>query len=269
MYNRDMIFKQLQDMNAPRNSVVHMHISLKSVGEIEGRGEGLLDILIDYFTGEGGLLCVPAHTWKNLADISKPTLDFNISETSIGKFPQLAIEDKRGVRTMHPTHSIVVFGNEKRVEEFVKHDDNTNTSTSPDGCYGQIYKDGGKILLIGIGHEKNTFIHCVEEMLDVPDRLEKTSVQVQIKKEDGEIISRELYSHIRGLGISDYYPKYEKAFRMHNCITDGFIGDAKVQLCDAEGIKNVVEMIYKNSGGIEVLKNDKEIDESFYMEKRK
>ena len=51
--------------------------------------------------------------------------------------------------------------------------------------------------------------------------------------------------------------------------TCGFIGDAKVQLCDAEGIKNVVEMIYKNSGGIEVLKNDKEIDESFYMEKRK
>ncbi len=30
---------------------------------------------------------------------------------------------------------------------------------------------GGKILLLGVGHERNTFIHCVEEHLDVPDRL--------------------------------------------------------------------------------------------------
>lgn len=47
-------------------------------------------------------------------------------------------------------------------------------------------------------------------------------------------------------------------------IADGFIGDAKVQLCDAVGIKETVELIYKRSEGEELLSDKKPLDEKLY-----
>ena len=62
-YTKTQLYKQLEQINAPRKSVVMVHSSLRAVGDTEGRGEGLLEVLIDYFTSEGGLLCIPTHTW--------------------------------------------------------------------------------------------------------------------------------------------------------------------------------------------------------------
>lgn len=264
MYNKEMIFKQLNDMKAPRNSVVHIHTSLKAVGEVEGRGEGFLDILIEYFTAMGGILTIPTHTWENLnKNNQEPTLDLSTSYTCIGKLTEIAAAHKDAVRTLHPTHSMAVFGEKERVRNFAVYDEGTNTSTSPDGCYGQLLRENGYILLIGVGHDRNTYLHSVEEMLDVPDRLTQNSREVFIKKKDGTLIRRELYSHTGG--ASCYYSKYEKAFRKHSCVTDGFIGNAPAQLCSCVKMKDVLEMIFLRSGGAEILKNDREIDEALYM----
>ena len=63
MFNKEYIFNQLKEMGAPRDSIVFVHSSLKAIGEVEGRADGLIDILKEYFTAEGGLLCIPTHTW--------------------------------------------------------------------------------------------------------------------------------------------------------------------------------------------------------------
>ena len=39
---------------------------------------------------------------------------------------------------------------------------------------------GGKILLVGVGHERNTYIHSVEEVLNVPNRLSDMPVLMKI-----------------------------------------------------------------------------------------
>ena len=44
MFNKEYIFGQLKEMGAPQDSIVLVHSSLKAVGEVEGRGDGLLDI---------------------------------------------------------------------------------------------------------------------------------------------------------------------------------------------------------------------------------
>ena len=41
----------------------------------------------------------------------------------------------------------------------------------PGGAYDRLKDCGGKILLVGVGHERNTYIHSVEEVLNVPSRL--------------------------------------------------------------------------------------------------
>ncbi len=263
MYTKEQLFKQLEAMNAPKNSVVLMHTSLRAVGEFEGRGEGLLSALIEYFTSDGGLFCVPTHTWANLKDReTKPVLDMNCYETCIGAFPNIAAAHKDGTRSLHPTHSLVVFGDKEKVAEFVSGEENIDTSTSPDGCYGKIYSMGGYILLVGVAHGNNTYIHSAEEMLDIPGRLSEEAVDVSIKLRDGSIMQRKLHHHIGH--VSGNFPKYEPAFRYHGCIVDGYVGDAKTQLCDARKMKEVMELIYTRSYKRDVIMLDEAIDEKYW-----
>ncbi len=263
MYTKEQLFNQLKAMNAPRSSVVLMHTSLRAVGEFEGRGEGLLDALIEYFTSEGGLFCVPTHTWANLASReTKPTLDMRSSDTCIGTFPNIAAARKDGVRSIHPTHSMMVFGDRDKALEFVSGEEKIDTSTSPLGCYGKIYDRGGYILLVGVAHGNNTYLHSVEEMLDIPGRLSREAVNCRVVLPDGTVTERRLHHHIGH--ISENFPKYEPAFRHHGCIVDGFLGGARTQLCDARKMKDVCELIYERSGKRDVIALDEAVDEGYW-----
>ena len=111
-FTKDDILNQLASLGAPRDSIVLMHSSFSLVGNVEGGAKALLDALIEYFTRDGGLFCIPTHTWHNLdKDI---TLDMNDSGTCLGLLPDLAAADERGIRSQNPTHSMVVFGDRER-----------------------------------------------------------------------------------------------------------------------------------------------------------
>ena len=117
MFKQAEIIKQLSEMNAPKDRIVLVHSSLRSVGDVDGGGEGLLKTFVEYFTADGGLLCIPTHTWANVGNSSKITLDLTTHETCIGTLPNIAAK-LADVRTLHPTHSIAVFGDRKSALEF-------------------------------------------------------------------------------------------------------------------------------------------------------
>ena len=89
MYTKNDIHTQLRRMGVSPADTVLMHTSMKAVGEVDGRAEGFLDILIDYFA-EDGLFLIPTHTWRNLGNTDEPTLDMASSYTCIGLLPSLA-----------------------------------------------------------------------------------------------------------------------------------------------------------------------------------
>lgn len=266
MLTKEKLFAQLEAMQAPKNSIVLMHTSLKAVGEVAGRGEGLLQMLIEYFTDEGGLFCVPTHTWAFFSDPARFTLDLMKNETCIGVFPTIAAGHPDGVRSQHPTHSMVVFGDRARVNAFVADEVFATTPCDPKGCYGKICDADGYILLVGVGHNRNTFLHCVEEMLNVPNRLSVNANPVTVRQKDGSLVQRRSHGHhAKGIGdVSALYPKYEAAFRHHGHITDGFVGNAPTQLCRAQGMRDVMALIQKRSGGAEVLSDATPLEKSLY-----
>ena len=251
MYTKKDIIDQLIALGVPKDKPVLVHSSLRAVGEVEGRADGLIDALKEHICAEGGLLCIPTHTWANLGKEGVITLDM-YAGTCIGTLPDIAAGRADAHRSDHPTHSMAVFG--EGAAEFVAGEEKMTTPAHPDSCYGKIYARGGYILLVGVGHNRNTYLHCVEEMLDVPNRLGELR-EVTVKGKDGKIDHR--YScghHAEGIGdVSARFPNYEPAFRYHGCIADGYIGDAPTQLCSAVGMKRVLETIYKRSGGIELL----------------
>lgn len=244
MFTKSQIHGQLAAMGVSPADTVLMHTSMKAVGEVEGRAEGFLEILIDYFA-DAGLLLIPTHTWRNLNDLSAPTLDVASSRTCIGLLPSLAAVHPLARRSLHPTHSLSAFG--KRAAEYIAGEADIDTSTHRNGCYGRLYEEGGKILLCGVGHNRNTYLHACEERIGVPNRLSADLKPATIRMPSGEIVPHPIHCHC-AVGCSDvsaHYPKYEPAFRKAGAITDGYIGHAAAQLCDCVLLCDVMERIHR------------------------
>lgn len=263
MFRKNDIAASLCAMGVPNDRPVLCHTSLRAVGEVEGRGEGFLDALIEHVTSGGGVLLIPGHTWANLGK-DRLTLDMLSNETCIGTLPSIAAADPRGYRSIHPTHSMTAFG--EGAEEYISGECMVDSSTSPKGCYWRLRERDGAVLLIGVGHNRNTYLHSVEEYMGVPNRLSAELVKASIRLKDGNVIERPIHCH-RAAGISDVsanYPKYEPAFRHHGCITDGRIGNAPSQLCSAAGMHRVLELIRERSRGEELLADNSPLDESLW-----
>lgn len=255
-YTKDDILDQLSSLGAPRDSIVLMHSSFSLVGNMEGGAQALLDALIEYFTRDGGLFCVPTHTWHNLD--KEIALDMNDFHTCLGLLPDLAASDERGIRSQNPTHSMVVFGDRSRALDFIADEVKVSSFTDPVGCYGKIYREGGYILLMGVNHSKNTYLHSVDEMLHTPNRMGNTPIDLTVKLKSGELVTSSVAPITSDFtdDISLRFVKYETAFRHHGAIRDGFIGNAPTQLCDAQIMKDVVELIATRSGDKDPLADE-------------
>ena len=253
-----IISKQLETFRHALGHHIHVHSSLKAVGEVKGRGEALLSYLIDFFTQDGGMISFPTHTWDT------NVLDLRRMDTCMGVLSKLALQRADGVRSLNPTHSMVIFGD--RAKEYAKWDEHISSSVSPDGCYGKLYDEDGYVLLVGVGQEKNTYVHAVEEELNIPDRITAEFHETRIIVKDGTEIIKPLHLIFEEyVDISHNFGKLEKAFRYHNCITDGKIGNAKVQLCSARRMREVLELIHKRSDYVEIILNDEPLPEQWYM----
>ena len=267
MFSKKDIFRELETMGAKRDGIVLMHTALRSVGEVEGGAKGLLDALIEYFTEDGGLFCLPTHTGRNYG---KPImLDMSSSESHLGAFPIIATEDGRGMRTLNPSHSMVIFGDREKALEFAKNEDKVESPTAPDSCYGRLLEYDGQILLVGVGQAKNTYIHSVEEMLNVEHRMTKELEPFTVKLASGELVEHKMRWFDESMygDVSLRFSKFEIPFRYHRIIKDGFIGDAPAQLCSARDIYRVLKMIYENPEGRDPLSDEKPVPPKFYVKR--
>lgn len=64
MYTKEQLKKQLENMGLTGNETILIHSSMKSIGEVAGGADTVLDAWIEYFGH--GLLLLPTHTWKNI-----------------------------------------------------------------------------------------------------------------------------------------------------------------------------------------------------------
>lgn len=264
MFTKEEIFNQFRSLGVPTDRPVTVHSSLRAIGEIEGKGEGFLDLLIDYVTSDGGLLCIPTHTWHRCdKDI---TLDVTSDDVCTGTLSRLASVHKDVYRSLNPTHSLAIFGDNEKAEAFASLDDSILSSSDPKGCLGNFINYDGYILLIGVGQEKNTFLHVVEEMNNVSNRLSSEYFSSVIKLADGTLINKPLKliaPHDIG-DVSQRYPKLEPAFSLGGAVKYGKIGNADVQLCSARKLAEIFSDIIMNANGKELFADDSPLPESLY-----
>lgn len=237
MFTKEYLKQQIKDMGITPEDTVLIHTSYKSIGEIEGGIDGLIDTFKEYLSE--GLFIVPTHTW-GVVTRENPIYDVRSTTPCIGAVPEVAAFRKDGIRSLHPTHSVWATG--KKAKEFINGEELATTPAPVGGCWNRLVGIGAKILLIGVGNNRNTFIHAVDEMAKLDDRLAQTTWDVTIIDYDGRKISHAYRSHERT--GSENFGNYEKMFIEKGVQTFGKLGDAQVKICDAKRCSEVLLKLF-------------------------
>ena len=191
---------------------------------------------------ENGLLILPTHTWANMSE-SHNVYDPKKEPSCVGVLTNLFMKREGVVRSLHPTHSVAAYGKDNI--EYIKGEEEITTPCGIGGCYDRLRERNAKILLLGVNHSRNTFIHCVEEILQVPERFTEKPVLFKIVMPDGSIKESMVYRHYNRTTahISETYTKLEQAFYDNNVAKKVKFGDATCILCDANGIFEVTKKV--------------------------
>ena len=258
MFTKQQLKEQLRAMGIKADDTILIHSSYKSIGEVEGGIDGLIDAFKEYLSE--GLFIIPTHTWA-VINPKNPVYDVKSSIPCIGAVAKVAAFRKDGIRSLHPTHSVWATG--KGAESFVKGEEHAMTPAPVGGCWSRLAQSGAKILLIGVGNNRNTFIHAVDEMADLDDRLSPNTWEVTIVDYDGNKTTHSYRSH--GVTGSENFGNFEKMFIAKGVQKSGRLGNAEVKICDAKRCTEALLNLYsKTRKNLCLTKGD--IDEELYKD---
>lgn len=246
MVTKNEIFDFLKNCGIKQTDKVTIHCSLRAIGKIENGADGLIDAFCEYLTD--GLFIVPTHTWDNV-DKEHPFYDVMTTEPCIGTLSKVAAFRPDGIRSLHPTHSVTVFG--KNAADFIKGEENSASPAPVGGCLSRLYEENGKILLIGVGHERNTYLHAVDERLHIPDRLNQDTFKIAIRDHNGNTMtSPPFHTHFTAAAdtcVSEYYPNYKEALEYTGAVTYSHLGNALVYCCNARKMTEAIRKIWEKA----------------------
>lgn len=240
MYTKQELKDMIKEMDIEPTDTVFIHSSMKSIGEVVGGADTVLDSFMEYLAD--GLLILPTHTWASMSETHN-MFDPNEEPSCVGILTNLFMKREGVVRSLHPTHSVAAYGKDSK--EYIKGEEEVSTPCAVGGCYDRLRDRKAKILLLGVNHIRNTFIHGVEEVLQVPERFTEKPVLFKIVMPDGSLKESYVYRHYNKTTahISEKYTKLEQAFYDNNVAKQAKYGDATCILCATNGIYEVTKKV--------------------------
>jgi aminoglycoside 3-N-acetyltransferase len=166
MIDKGVIFKTLSDLGLSSNDLVMIHGDAGPAAQLEFRkGENPLteffNILCAFFSD--GTILVPSFSYSSTKNV---VFDPLATKSEVGLFSETFRNYPNVLRSLHPIFSFSVYGAHK--EFFL--------NTTLTDCFGvntifdEFYKMNGKIVCIGCGVDRITFVHYVEQQLSAPYR---------------------------------------------------------------------------------------------------
>jgi aminoglycoside 3-N-acetyltransferase len=210
-----------------------VHSSFKSIGNVEGGPDTVLDALSDYM--KEGLLVLPTHTWDYVR-ADNPKFYVDESPSCVGILPELFRKRPGVVRSKHPTHSVAALGAD--AVPFTSGDELCDTPCARSSAWGKLLDRKATIMLLGVDLTRNTFMHGVEEWLDIPGRLTDGCELLYTVLSDGTEIPVPSRRHIGH--PSEYFGKVERIFEDEGVLYRAKWGDASILVCDTVKLTEVL-----------------------------
>lgn len=230
MHTFNDLSEDLRNMGIQKTDVLTVHTSMKAIGAVRNGPDTVLDALTEAV--RDGLLTLPAHTWASMSP-AHPVYDRRTEPACVGLLPNLFMKRPGVLRSYHPTHSVAAYG--RQAEAFIRGEENRTTPCSREGCYGRLYDLDAKILLLGCGLNRNTYLHGVEEWFGITKRLTAETVPLQIRLDDGRLKPCAMHRHFKpnGISVAEYYVKLEKPLRDAGILKAGKFGSAAAMVIKA------------------------------------
>ncbi len=235
MYTKEQLKEHLELLKIDRKGTLLVHSSMKSIGDVIGGADTVLDALTEYMSE--GLLVLPTHTWSYI-NSSNPVFDEVESKVCVGILPELFRQREGVVRSLHPTHSVAALG--KDADEFIAGSEKYDTPCARQSPWGKLLDRNASVMLLGVDLTRNTFIHGVEEWLDIKGRLTDEPEQLYVVTKDKKKISVPQRRH-HGDHWSEYFGKVDDFFLEHNAMYKGKFGDATVRICSTKETTKLLE----------------------------
>ena len=244
MFTKQQLIQQIQSMGILPTDTVLIHTSMKAIGKVEDGADGVIDAFCEYL--RDGLFLVPTHTWATVSPRS-PIYDVNTTLPCIGALPRVAAFRKDGVRSLHPTHSVWAHG--AHAADFVKGEHLATTPCPPGFLWDRLADVGAKILLLGVKLDKNTFIHAIDEIADLPDRLSAQAYDLTILDYDGKETTHSFRGHScsRTDDVSRQFVNFETPLSTRGVMKYGVFGNAQVRIIDAKVCRDIILTIYSRA----------------------
>ncbi len=214
---REVLETDLQNVGLEDDDEVVVHASLSSLGWVEGGADAVVDAL-RATVGEGGTVVVP--TFTPFVVREKP-FDREETRSRTGAITETLRSRPEAVRSAHPTHSVAAIG-PAATQLTANHA--LERSLGRDSPLHRLARRGGKILLLGVGHERNSTIHVAEALADLP-----------YKRGTNDVLIRDSSDGVRTVetakvGCGKGFPSLEAIADSAGILTRGTVGEANAQL---------------------------------------
>lgn len=251
MYTKLDLIAQLKELGINPMGTVLVHSSFKSIGEVEGGPETVLDALSEYM--KDGLLVLPAHTWDIVRE-KTPYFYVDDTPTNVGILTELFRHREGVLRSWHPTHSVAALG--KEAESFTQGDEKFDTPCARESAYGKLLDRKAQIMLVGVDLKRNTFIHGIEEWLNIPNRIKDSHESLYTVLSDETVLP--IPSRRHTASWSEFYFKVDDLLIETNAMYLGNFGKAEVRVCNTVRMTEVLTMVLQMDPG--VFSNDKPLE---------
>lgn len=253
---KETIIKELKSVGLGKDDIVMVHTSLKSMGYVCGGAQTIIEALIDV-VGENGTIMMPTQSWKNLdpetgvhwdADESDwqlirenwPAYDKKITPTNtMGAVAEMFRSWPGSIRSDHPARSVCAWG---KYADYLTKDHELSNIFGEGSPIARLYELDAKVLLLGVGYDKNTSIHLADARAEYPgkhDCIEHSAVM-----ENGVRVWKE-YKTLFVDG--EDFEEIGAAFEKEKKFACGKIGDADIKLMSQRDIVDFsVKWIEKN-----------------------
>jgi aminoglycoside 3-N-acetyltransferase len=242
MYTNKDLLKQLEASNINVKGTLMVHSSMKAIGQVDGAPKTVIDTLCHYM--KDGLLLFPTHSWDENS-LKDDTFNVRTERSCVGILTNTVLTRNDVVRSLHPTHSVAAYGKRKvaytNKDKIIIQRGEQLTPCPRYGCFGSLYDEDSQILFIGATLKTDTYIHSIEEWLNIPDRLRDRPRLVKVIDYDQTSYDVKLIGHYHSKGdISKNYDRIEPLLFKKNIASRFTFGDAD---CILVQVKEMTEMV--------------------------
>ena len=228
----------LSEMGLDGSETLMVHSSMKSIGQVEGGADTVLDALFKYFSK--GLLVFPAFSYATVAFPFNMRFDKDKSPSCTGILTELFRQRPGVCRSLHPQHSVTAAGRD--ADEFVAGHYKCHSGFSKNGPFGRLLERKGKILLIGVGLNRVSLIHAIIEWSGAPVCAKEPQV-FSLVDSDGKIYEAKNHYHLGSQW--EFFPRALPLLEAGNAVKKVKFGDAQSLLLDVEKTVEILDAVLK------------------------